>query len=169
MSIHTWRVIALAAVVGVVLGAPSLAGAQSPRTAPLPPGVRVPDSPVEPALKPDLSCSVFFATDEKGAKRISGIVEASDSLKRIYLFYTFRNAGKGKAVDVPVEATVQGSLKIPVQGSPTRDPAYCPTGCKIPGKVTVNAGVTNPPLTLRVGGGDLHDLEPVGLLVKEPR
>lgn len=151
MNTHTWRIITLASVLGVALAGPSLAAAQGPRTSPLPPGVRVPGSPTELVLKPDLSCSVFFATDAKGANKISKptVVTATESLKKLYLFYSLKNAGKGKAVNVPIEAIVGGSVTVPMTVSTGEKAslvnAYCPhESCKFPGKVTVNAGTNIP-------------------------
>ena len=151
MNTHTWRIITLASVLGVVLAGPSLAAPEGPRTAPTQPGVRLPGSPVELVLKPNLSCSVFFATDAKGANKISKptVVIATESLKKLYLFYSFKNAGKGKAVNVPIEAIVGGSVDVPMTVSTQEKAslvnAYCPNnGCKFPGKVTVNAGANIP-------------------------
>ena len=71
----------------------------------------------------------------------------TESLKKIYLFYSFKNAGKGKAVNVPVEAVVGGSVTVPL-GTPQTASlanAYCPKeSCKFPGKVTVNPGASLP-------------------------
>jgi len=149
MNTHTWRIITLASVLGVVLAGPSPAPAQGPGAVQVPPGVRLPGSPVERVLKPALSCSVFFATDAKGTNKISKptVVIATESLKKIYLFYSFKNAGKGKAVNVPVEAVVGGSVTVPL-GTPQTASlanAYCPKeSCKFPGKVTVNPGASLP-------------------------
>lgn len=148
MSKYGLRAIALTAVFGVVLTNPSSTVAQPARPAPalVGPGT----SNIERMLKPDLSCAMFFATDDKGANKISTatVVEANPSLKHLYLFYSFKNSGKGNAVNVPVNAIVGGSVTVPqaAKGQETSlANAYCPNeNCKFPGKINLAAGATSP-------------------------
>ena len=143
-----WLAIGFVVMLGAAVAAPPT-DAQRTKAAPVAaPGVKV------PGASPDLSCSVWFATDSAGTQKISKatIVDASAAPKSLYLFYSFKNAGKGNASNYPVEATVHGTVVVGTQGGSAGNlaKAYCPNDCKFQGTININAGANIP--VLKVGG-----------------
>ena len=148
-----WLAIGFVAMLGAVLvGLPPADAADAQRTAPVAPGVKLPGGSL--AAPPDLSCSVWFATDSAGTQKISKptVVNASAAPKSLYLFYSFKNAGKGNVSNYPVEATVHGTVVVGTQGGSAGNlaKAYCPNDCKFQGTININAGANIP--VLKVGG-----------------
>ena len=163
MSRYLWRVVAVVAALGVA--GPSVAVGGGRKVEPVQKeqykGSTTPET-TQSVLQPNLSCSIWWATDSAGTEKISKRTDQnwSVSLKYLYIFYSFKNAGKGNASNYPVEATIHGYVKVGQLGGSAHNLglAYCSNDCKFPGTINLKAGANIP--VLKVGGAPKFTIMP---------